>query len=1056
MNMFRLRRNTKAKTSVPGAILATLFLLGLLFPAAGANAQQRITGQVLDEQNQPLAGVSVQVKGTALVTVTNVKGEFSIDVPQPANKILDFNFIGYKSAAVALGSKTTVSVQLQPSELVLEEVMVEAGYGRVRKSDVTGSLTSVKVDELSATRAASFDQLLAGKAAGINVITGNAAPGGAVNIRVRGTTSLRNNNDPLYVVDGSIIQTGDVANPMTMGTGGGNASQEGQNPLSLINPQDIESMEILKDASATAIYGAQGANGVVLITTKKGTQGRTRIQFNSTFTVSTLRRKLPLLGLQEYTDYRNALYLANGNTTDHMSSDGLVEMDWQDEMMNPAFSQVYRLSVSGNSANTSYYIAGGFSDRNGLIDKTSIGQKDLRLNFDHNINKSIKISSRTVLAIQDNSMTVGTEKLGNIGMTRQIVSRPPIDGNYDASGNFDADEQIEGPRSWLAGYDDETREYRANTALTVDAKILKWLTFRAMGSVDFRNSKRMRWYGLEVARGKETNGAAGYGTMTTLRDNVAALLLFDHKCGAHKISGTAGIEYSDSYREDVSTVGENFPNTNLRARGISTAQTYYKLGYTETPFRLFSALARAIYSYADKYVLTATFRADGSSKFDDGHRYGYYPSFAAAWRIKQESFMKNVTPVSDLKLRLGWGTVGNQSVPPFQTLSIYGSTSYANPNESTSTGFIPSNFPNPNLQWETTEQYNVGLDLGLLANRLNITFDAYLKQTKNDLLQEFKTPGSSGFTTMWMNRGTIRSKGLEFMVDASPVSKKDIRWNVNANITFNRSKLISLGMPYGDIGALKNVSGYVGSNLSSSNLLAQPANIFLDGYAVGLYFGYKTAGIMTQEMYDAQDPAKRMKLGTTNEIKPGDVYYIDQNGDYAATDADRTIIGDPNPKFTFGFGTTFTYKNLSLDVAFNGSYGNDILNASRSRMEDVGAATNILQHAYRQAWTADNQNTYYPRIGYTNNGLITDRLIEDGSYLRLQTLALSYRIPLKNKKVINAINVNFSANNLFVITNYTGFDPEVDSFTNDPMRIGVDLNSYPSARHFVFGLSLTF
>ena len=1032
-----------------------LFLAGQLVWAQ----QRTLKGKVTDGDNIPMPGATIVVDGAEIHTTTDPDGNFELSVPGDYDGTFTVQFLGYSDETVPVTSQSFYTVTMEPDRMFIDEAVVQAGYGTMRKSDITGSLTSVIIDDAVAARATSLDQLLSGRAAGVSVISGNAAPGGAVKIRIRGTGSLRGDSEPLYVVDGSIIQTDVMNDPLqSYGQNKGNASIDNQNPLSMINPQDIQSIEVLKDASATAIYGSQGANGVVLITTRQAGKDRFNIRYSGTFTVSTLAKKLELLSLQEYTDYRNQLYLINGNTEDTMDPAGLIECDWQERIFRPSFSHVHRLSITGNSKGTSYYIAGGFSDQNGLVSTTGLNQQDLRVNLTKDVNDYIKVTSNTMLLRQTNAMTTGANLNGNASLLYQVLARGPYEGNYNADGDYQEGVVIESPLTWLDNYDDETTEFRVNTVMGIDARLFPWLKWTNRLSVDYRSSSRLRWYGPGTYQGNMANGQASLAKMTTFNYNVESLLQFNKEfSGGHNLSGTAGVVYNGKRYESNGAVGENFANYLLRGSGIAAAQTYYPITYGTNTQELFSALARVIYSYKDRYVFTATFRADGSSKFQGKNKFAYFPSFAVAWRIKEEPFLKHVDAVSNLKLRVGWGQVGNQAVSPYQTLPLYNKNVYAQPgNGGIMTGYVPGNISNPGLKWETSEQTNIGIDVGLFKDRLNFSVDAYLKNTK-DLLQQFAVPISTGFDTMWLNRGVIRNKGIEVSLGATMIRTKDFEWYASGNISVNRNEIKSLGMEPTDIGAMKNVVGYLGKNIGNGDCLQTPANAFFEGYPIGVFFGYETAGIMSQDYYDNQDPDNRLKLNGT-VIQPGDILYVDQTGDSNVTPDDRVVIGDPNPDFTYGLQMGFQYRNLTLDIAFNGSHGGQIVNATRGRLEDVSVANNHLKAAVTSAWTPQNEDTFYPRIGYIQTASnLTDRLIEDASYLRLESITLGYTLKLRKwVKFVDSLTINASVNNAFVWTDYSGYDPEVDSFTNDPDRIGIDLNSYPRSRNFVLGISLTF
>ena len=508
----------------------------------------------------------------------------------------------------------------------------------------------------------------------------------------------------------------------------------------------------------------------------------------------------------------------------------------------------------------------------------------------------------------------------------------------------------------------------------------------------------------------------------------------------------------------------DYPALEFRSDAISNAKTQVP-GYSEDASTLMSYIARMVYSYKDRYVLTATFRADGSSKFSKENRFSYFPSFSAAWRMSEEKFMKNLNFISNLKLRAGWGMVGNQGLSPYQTLTTYSSMYTADPNSDYSVspdgqfviGIKPSIMSNRELKWETTEQYNVGLDLGLLDNRLNMTLDLYYKNTK-DLLQQISIPPSTGFSSMWINRGNIENRGVEFSVDAYPVDNADFTWNVNANISFNRNKIGSIGLPAASHGNIF-ASAFEGEEISNtSDYFKMPANIFIEGRPAGLFYGFRTNGIVTQEAIDkGLVPTYRGQ-----QLQPGDIWYLDTDGSGNVDDMDKEVIGDPNPSFTYGFSTSFRWKSLSLSMMFDGVYGNQIANGNLLPETNTSPTGNNLHNvrteAYLGAWSESNQDARYPRLNRTAGQTkdFTDRILENGSYMRLSAVTLSYQFNFKRTSVVKNLGLSFTVRNAFTWSSYSGWDPEVSSFTNNALKVGVDWSSYPSSRAYVCGITMTF
>lgn len=1033
-------------------ILMLLFLLVSTYTYA-----MKVDGTVLDENNLAIIGATIQIKGQEGVgTVTDFDGKFVLDVPNVKKATLIISYVGYKTKHVPLNGRTIITVQLDPDVTELDEVVV-VGYGAVKKSDLTGSVTSVKATESEAARSTSFDKLLQGKAAGVTVSTGSAAPGGSVSVRIRGTSSLRGDNSPLYVIDGNIISgLGDTMDPMAAGTGGGNSRADAQNPLASISPQDIESIEILKDASATAIYGSQGANGVILITTKRGKEGKPAVMVSANTTISTLAKKIDMLDPYEYISFRNAPEFNNG-VPGTMTMDGYTPVDWQDYCTRVAVSQNYRASVSGKSNKTSYFIASGYSKQQGVINKTGVDKFDIRINLDQDINDMISLKSNTAFSSVKTKMTSGTDKLANTrtSIVRHMISFKPIRGMEDDYSSYD--ENVTSPDSWFTDYDDDSSENLFNTNLTLDIKALKWLTFRLKGGMIYKNKERSMWYGTMTHIGAQTNGKAGRSSFSTTSYNTEALAMFNHKFGKkHRINGTVGVTYDIKDLRQSSITGENFFTEDLRANGISMAKKLYPYSFKLTGEQLFSVLARGIYNYDDRYVLTATFRADGSSKFSKENRFSYFPSFAFAWRMNQEKWLKDIEEISNLKLRLGWGQVGNQAIAAYSTLPSYNITSSAGVDGSLVSGMVPSLISNSDLKWETSEQYNIGFDLGLFNQRLTFTVDAYVKNTK-DLLQQISIPYSSGYKTMWINNGKIQNKGIELSVNGVAIDNRKWNWTVGGNIAFTKNTIKELGMAPDDFGMLKGETGYWGENVGNNTYTKFPANVFLVNHSIGLFMGYETNGIMQESQYYSLENQKNPLMMNGQEIKSGDILYVDQNGDRVVDNSDRVILGNPNPDFVYALNSTLSYKNWTLDMQFNGVVGNEIINANLIDETDVkNNNNNVRKDAYFKAWTSENGSNAYPRLGYEPKGVLSDRIIEDGSYLKLSYISLSYLFKFKKSKVIKSLSLNATAGNVFTITSYSGYDPDVNTFANDVDRMGVDLVSYPSARNYTFGVIANF
>lgn len=1008
----------------------------------------KITGTVISAKTmEPLVGVSIKEKGVTFGTVTDINGAFTIQVSSP-NVILVVSYMGFEKQEIEVNNTSQFTIKLVESTKTLDEVVV-IGYGSMRKSDITGSVSTVKFDENEAAQITSVDKLMQGRSPGVFVNTGSAAPGGAINVRIRGTSTLSGGSEPLYVVDGVIVNTAsqDVDNSLKAGTNPGNSYQEAQNGLSAINPQDIESIEILKDASATAIYGSRGANGVVLITTKQGKSGKGKLVFSSTTEFATVSKKMPMLNGYEFAKFRNETQALLGLLPAY-NLNTIEPIDWQDDIYRTGITTNNRVSFSGKNESTNYYFALGYLNNDGIIPTTGLKQGDLRFNLTQDVSKRLKISSRTGLIFRRNSMTQSTEQMGSASnsIIRQILSKEPI---LDTLGPTLANlnEDVEGPRAWLSGYDDISKEFRVIQSLSLEYKLSDAFAIRTLGGADIRIKDRHRWFAKILGQGKAANGQLGYSQLKNYTYNLEAMLLFNKTYGKHKINATTGFTFDNSNIESSYTVNENFWTEDLRIYGLGTGARVLPFFEDYTKSSILSSLARIVYSYNDKYVVTATGRYDGTSRFSDGNKWGFFPSLAVAWRASEEKFIKELHVFSTLKPRFGYGITGNQAISPYATLTRYTAGYYSNNNATVDVGAVPALIANKDLTWESSTQLNLGLDAGFFGERLTFTMDLYQKKTRN-LLQQMSLPTSTGFSNMWTNRGSIENKGLELSVQGV-ILDKQLKWTSGFNVAFNRNKIADIGLPLSMFGNTQ-MKAFLGVNVSGGSEFKMPANIFAEGSPVGMFYGYQTKGI-----YQPTDVTDHPLTLAGTPLKAGDIYFVDQNKDGNINDQDKVIIGNPNPKFSYGFTTSLSYKQFSMNIFINGVYGNKIANGNRLKIEDTQAGTNITRDAYYQAWSVDKPNNTYPRLLY-KNGDFTDRLLEDGSYLRLGMVTLGYKVPLRNSKWFNNLDLFVTGKNLLTITNYTGFDPEVNSFTNDPMRVGVDYSSYPNTRSFVFGVNVSF
>ena len=1047
----------------------------ILMQAFSLTAQNRaISGKVTDENGDAVAGATVVIPGTSTGTVSGDKGEFRLNI-SPQTKTFVVSFLGYTPRTVTIGNKTRFEIVLESSSNVMDSVVV-VGYGTMRKSDLTGAVSSIKPNEIEAASSASLQSLLQGRVAGVQVTAGDAAPGAAVNIKIRGTGSLTGNSSPLYVVDGVIMNNEDTP---TGGQGNSNADRAGQNGLTGISPQDIATMEILKDASATAIYGSLGANGVVLITTKSGQSATPKVQFSGSYSISEFVRERDMMNFQEYSDYMTAY-------TTGYDPENKIGKNWQREVTQLANSFNARLNVSGKSDKTTYYLAGGIMDNQGVVKSTSYLQADLRVNLEQILSRSVTIGTRSSFMYTKNRMTQGSDRYSNnqSGLIRQMTTYRPYMSTIGNSDDIDIGEEGNtGPQAWIDDYSDFSNDYRIISSLYLNVKLCKWLSMKTSLGLDFRDKSRQQWWGMQLWLGQQYQGIATVSGLNGLRYTIDHMFNFNYKHAKHRLSGTVGVSaISTQNSKNIASSSQFNGNVFFHEEGLiyGTAPAAITAGNAgRDKVNSLSFLARVIYNFDERFILTSTFRADGTSKFAPGNKFAYFPSFALAYRMGQEPFIRRLGFVSNLKWRIGWGQVGSQAISAYQTLANYNSQSYTTADGGRELGLYPQNIPNPDLKWETTDQINVGLDLGLFDNRITFTADVYDKMSR-DLLQSIDIPVSTGFSSKSVNQGKIRNRGLELAADLVPLQTKNLTVKVGGNISFNRNKIVDIGLPAGTFGSY-TFPAKLGGKIGNATYFNQPANIFIEGRPVALFWGYKVNGIVKQADYDADQAARAAWVaehgGSLIDAKgtlpvysgpsgktmlvPGDPKYVDISKDGTLDATDVTIIGNPNPDFNYGFSLDVSYKNFYMSAVFNGVHGNDIANGNRLSEEDLrstGNNYNKTRHAYYNMWTPERGDAAtYPRYNYNGQaGDFTSSIVEDGSFLRFAVLTVGYDFRFKKKKPVSNINVSFTARNIFVWTDYSGYDPEVSSFTNVWNKVGVDWASYPNNRSYVIGVSVNF
>lgn len=993
-----------------------------------------VRGNVSSPTGDPISGVSITAKGTQTGTATDTKGNFTLSVPDNTT-VLVFSHIGFQTIEFAITNQEIISITMQPDAKGLSDIVV-VGYGSVKKNDLTGSVSSIPLREMKKVAVTSLDQALQGRASGVQITQNSGAPGATTTIRIRGGNSIQGDNEPLYVIDGVPFKNDGVSSGASF------------NVLSTLNPNDIESISILKDASSTAIYGSRGANGVVIITTKRGKSGAPALAFESYYGVQKIRRKYPVLNGSEYASFLNDVNVNDGRspvfTQAQVDSFG-KGVDWQDEIYRTAPISNYQLSLSGGDDKTQYALSGGYFKQDGIVVNSDFQRYSFRINLDRKINDRLKVGNSLSInrTVTNQSRTDGA--LGSSGLVTiaalQFPSIVPIrntDGSYTITSpylNFTADNPV------ALAYDSKNKNtaFRIFGNVFAEYKIITGLNLRVVVGVDGILQKQDSYLPRSVSSGLSQGGSASIFNSQSVSWINENLLTYNKTFGSnHSISLLAGFTQQANRTENSIAASRSFVADNLLYNNLGLGAVSVTPGSAVGTWGLQSYLGRVNYSYKNKYLVTASIRSDGSSRFGKNKRYAYFPSGAIAWKVNEENFLKDNKKISDLKLRLTYGLTGNQDgIGNYPAYSLLATQNYVL-NNATATGIGPNQIANPDLSWETTSQADVGIDLGLLNNRITITADAYIKRTR-DLLLNLTIPSTSGFSTAIKNLGKVENKGIELNIISHNLTGT-FQWNTELNISHNKNTVLDLG------GAAQIFAGEVaniGQNLNSG--------IIAVGKPLGSFYGYVTNGLYQTngEITDLSDPQAK---------KPGDRKYLDLNGDKQINDNDRRIIGSAQPKYIGGITNSFTWHGFELTVFLQGVSGNDILNANRFELEYLNGTNNQSKDVLNR-WTPANTNTDIPRATSTRPAnRISTRQIEDGSYLRMKNLQLAYTLPgaaLKALKVQN-IRIYITAQNLVTWTKYSGFDPEVNRFGQDSRSQGFDYGGYPAAKVFLAGININF
>ncbi|MBB6461721.1 SusC/RagA family TonB-linked outer membrane protein [Flammeovirga kamogawensis] len=1011
-------------------IIKNFFLLFIaIIITVSAHAQQRtITGTVTDETDSPLPGVNITIEGTSTGTITDFDGKFKLNVDAD-DTILQITSIGYVTQKLTVGSQSTIDIKMDVDLEELEEVVV-IGYGTAKKSDVTGSVTTVSSDELTVVATEDVNKALQGRVPGVQVTT-SSNPAGSSKVRVRGIGTI-NNSDPLYVVDGFPMQD-----------------------ISHIAPQDIESMEVLKDASATAVYGSRGANGVIIIATKKGYAGdKVTFTFNAQTGVKTAANTIEMANASQYAqmgleaqrfadgsnEHEQLSYIANGNYSG---------TDWQDELLRQGSFQNYNLGINGGSDKHQYNISTSYVKDEGVLKGTDLEKFFVKFNNNNKLTNWLEFGQNIAYTHANYSLT-NLNDIYQSPLTQALWTDPitPVlnpDGSYArATWSYNNNparmaEQEQYKRSF---------DNRIVGNFSLNAKVNKDLTLTSNFGVDYRNQSQKIYLPQYFVSNEEQRNTS---QLDEHRNNKfdwvwSNYANYSKSFGQHNIGAMVGMEMQNFSFNNISATGYDVPfNENMRYLGAAKGADFFATS-NQGASSLMSYFARANYNYNNKYLFTATLRADGSSKFAEENRWGIFPSFSAGWNMKEENFLSSSEAISQLKLRAGWGEVGNQSSAGNNDYlsTITNNLRYV-VNGNVVEGRIPTTMSNPNLRWETAQMSNFGIDAGFLNDKVTLSAEYFIKNT-TDMVVPQPVPDYVGANSPNVNVGTMQNKGFEFAINVRN-SEHDFKWNVGANIAIIDNKVTDLGETGHIDGGYIDKLGYITRTEENQE--------------IAYFYGYQTDGIFkTQEEVDAHVDSEGNPLQDGAGV--GDVRFVDRDGDGIINDNDKTNLGSAIPQFTGSVNLGMEYKGFDLNIFFTGSYGNEIANVQKFWIENSNVQKNQTSNYFNNRFHVDNNpNGTMPRVvsgDPNNNARFSDRYIEDASYLRLQNVQLGYTLnrDLASKIHLERLRIFASADNLFTFTNYSGYDPEVSDHYGDPLAQGVDIGNYPKSTTYSLGLNVTF
>lgn len=992
-------------------------------------AQSNISGKVTDDKGEPLIGATVVVKGSTVGTVADIDGAYSITVPTN-NSTLIFSFVGFNSIEEVVSNRTVINVQLQPNSILNEVVVV--GYGTQTKKELTGAVSKISGEVIAKLPVTSIDQALQGQAAGVQVTTNSGTPGGGVSIRVRGPSSITAGNQPLYVVDGVPINGGNYSQ---IGVGG-----QGTNAISDLNPTDIESIEILKDAAAASIYGSRASNGVVLITTKRGKAGKSKITLNTYYGTQDAWKRLDLQTGQEHIGTINEARRNAGLSTLYTSADSTnaANTNWLSEVFRTAPISNTDLSFSGGTDRLQYRLSGSYFDQKGIVIGSAFTRASFRANIDNRLTDKLKLSFSSSYS---RSLS---NRINNDNNIYGVVSAAILAGGHipvrNADGTYARDplSSVENPvaAALLPVFEAPTQRLLANTSL--EWEIAKGLTFRTNVGADIINYREFRYYPSTT---NAASGVRGQGIETIYNDNNLInenLLFYKTNIDKLKVDFVGGLTFQRDRGEFIFAQGENFPGNTVQTLNAASVKKDIQSG--RTLWGINSQVARLNLSYSEKYILSASVRRDGASRFGKDNRYGVFPGVSAAWNISEEDFLKGNNTISNLRIKGGWGIRGNSNIGDFASRALI------NPgaNYNQIAGLAPGQLGNNDLTWEQREDLTAGLEMGFLKNKINLEVELYDAKTKSLLLNR-PLPFTSGYASISQNVGKMTNRGIDLKITTENISRKNFTWSTSFNISTYKNTVTDIVNEF--------AAGF--------------ASWVDTGYALGSFRGYRVASIFqTQAEIDAINQTAKEKTGRTTAVyqatttRPGDIKFVDINGDGVITSADQEVIGDANAKWFGGMTNNFTVYGVDFSFFLQFMQGNMIYNNTRGFAEGMNSVFGQLA-TVRNRWTPTNTNTEIPRAVWgdpNNNRRTSTRFLEDGSYLRLKNVNVGYTIPsdITSKLRLSNLRIYYSGQNLLTFTKYQGLDPELSTFGETNTAPGTDFLTFPQARTHTFGLSVTF